>query len=131
MTGVQAPTVSTQRKLVARMVLRAMILPGAFLIAATLILLGEVRYLVHSLQWVEQTQEVTSNIEDLQRLFIDMETGLRAFAATGNEELLQPYAESHSQVRSEFSEIAKRVADSPEQVEQIARLHARFLSWTQ
>lgn len=131
MDEAQTAAASTQRIAVARMVLRAVMLPGAFLLAATFILLGEVRYLVHSLQWVEQTQEVTSNIEDLQRLFIDMETGLRAYAATGDAELLQPYTESHNEVQARFSQIAERVSDSPRQSERIARLHAMFISWTQ
>lgn len=131
MAGAQTQAVPTQRKLVTRMVLRAVMLPGAFLIAATFILLGEVRYLVHSLQWVEQAQEVTGSIDDLQRLFIDMETGLRAYAATGDEELLQPYTESHNQVQGRFKQIAERLADSPEQADRIARLHTKFFFWTQ
>lgn len=131
MQAAHTPAESAQRKAVGRLVLRAVMLPGAFLLAATFILLGEVRYLVHSMEWVDQTDEVTSHIEDLQRLFIDMETGLRAYAATGNEELLQPYKDSEQQVQGRFDQIARLISDNPDEAGKVIKLHEAYLGWTE
>ena len=131
MDAALTPPVLTQRKAVGRLVLRAIMLPGAFLFAATFMLLGEVRYLVHSMQWVDQTDEITSHIDDLQRLFVDMETGLRAYAATGNQELLQPYRESEPQVEGRFTQLAQLLSDNRDQAGRLATLHEAFLAWNE
>jgi PAS domain S-box-containing protein len=125
------PSVSAHRKLVGRLLLRAVMLPAILLTAVTLILLGEVRYLVHSLQWVDTTDEVIAQIDDLQRLFIDMETGLRGYAATGNQELLEPYKESEQRVSDKFDWLAHQASENPEQTQRIAALRSRFLVWIQ
>jgi CHASE3 domain sensor protein len=122
---------STERKVAGRLLIRAVMLPAAFLFVATFILLAEVRYLVHSMRWVDQTDEVNSQIEDLQRLFIDMETGLRAYAATGSEELLQPYRDSEHQVQDRFKTITKLVSENHDLVERIGRLYQSYSDWTQ
>jgi PAS domain S-box-containing protein len=117
------------REPVSRRLLRALMLPAAFLCAATLLLLGEVRYLVSSLGRVDHSHEVIAQIEDLQLLFTEMETGLRAYAATGSEELLQPYTESEQRVSGEFDQIAQLVSDNPGQSARIARLRTSFAQW--
>src|SRR5579859_5171222 len=126
-----APRVTTQRRAVGRMLIRALMLPASFLFASTLILLLEDRYLIHSMQWVDQSDEVKSRTADLQRLFIDMETGLRAYAATGNEELLQPYKDSEKQVQGRFDQVIQNVSDNREERDGVDRLRRGFAQWTQ
>ncbi len=131
MPTTRAPRETKQRRAVGRMLIRALTIPTAFLFASTCILLWEDRYLIHSLQWVDQSDEVKSQTAELQRLFIDMETGLRAYTATGNEELLQPYKDSERQVQGRFDQVSQLVADNAEQREGIDRLRRAFVQWTQ
>ena len=113
------------------MLIRALMLPAAFLFASTCILLWEDRYLIHALQWVDQSDEVKSQTADLQRLFIDMETGLRAYTATGNRELLQPYKDSGDQVQGRFDQLSQFVVDNTELRSGIDRLRRAFVLWNQ
>src|SRR5688572_6470736 len=48
-------------------------------------------YLLSSLSWVEHTDQVTRAASELQRRSIDMETGMRGYLITGEENFLEPY----------------------------------------
>jgi CHASE3 domain sensor protein len=57
---------------------------------------GLIFFLLSSLSWVEHTERVIGNANEITKLSIDMETGMRGYLITGEETF--PAAVRHRQV---------------------------------
>jgi signal transduction histidine kinase len=84
---------------------------------------------LESSSWVSQSQIITRNSASLQRNMIDMETGFRGYLLTGQEEYLDPYLQARDQIPSLVRDMEKMVANSPEQLEYIDKIHLLHLQW--
>src|ERR1035441_9669465 len=72
--------------------------------------------------WVEHTHEVLVELDQVQLLLIDAETGQRGYLYTGDRKYLQPYNFDLSQVDSHVSRVAELTADNPGQQARIPEL---------
>jgi signal transduction histidine kinase len=79
--------------------------------------------------WVAQSQVIARNSSALQRNIIDMETGLRGYLLTGQEEFLTPYLQAQEQLPGLFRDLKKMVANSPEQLRYVERIHQAQSEW--
>ncbi|HKJ37310.1 MAG TPA: CHASE3 domain-containing protein, partial [Anaerolineales bacterium] len=79
---------------------------------------------------VEHDQPVLSNAALLEKLTVDMETGLRGFVITGKDEFLEPYFSGNEAFDQLLEEEKVLVSDNPPQVarlDEILRLHDEWL----
>lgn len=84
-----------------------------------------------SSSWVSQSQIITRNSASLQRNISDMESGLRGYLLTGQEEFLEPYVQSKDQIQPLFQSLAEMTANSPGQqkyLHLIRTLHNQWLN---
>lgn len=85
----------------------------------------------HYASLVEQDLQVLQNAQELQKLVVDAETGLRGFVITSDEEFLEPYhwgtAEFHSLIDIE----KELVSANPYQVRQLEKIEELFDEWNQ
>jgi CHASE3 domain sensor protein/GAF domain-containing protein len=75
---------------------------------------------------VEHDQPVLFNAARLEKLTVDMETGLRGFVITGKDEFLEPYNNGQAEFDQLLEAEKVLVSDNPPQVvrlEEIGRLH--------
>ncbi|MCT7985291.1 CHASE3 domain-containing protein [Laspinema sp. A4] len=77
------------------------------------------RSLVETMNWVNHTNEVKSNIRLLEKVVIDAETGQRGFIFTGNQDFLEPYNQSLRQEMRVFQDLKKLIQDNPEQTQKL------------
>jgi signal transduction histidine kinase len=84
---------------------------------------------LESSSWVSQSQIITRNSASLQRNMIDMETGLRGYLLTGQEEYLDPYVQAKDQIPSLIRDIEKMVANSPNQVKYLDTIRQLHHTW--
>ena len=77
--------------------------------------------MIHDFQVNTLTHEIEKNI-------LDMETGLRGFLITGDENSLQPYEKGQSEWRDSFDELYTLV-DSPEQKEKLLENKGHIIHW--
>jgi len=82
-----------------------------------------------ALQRVDHAQRVIGEEQELLKLNVDMETGLRGFQYTGRGEFLQPYREAAQVVDSKFATFGRLVSGDPSQEAQVASIHASFEQW--
>ena len=78
---------------------------------------------------VEHDQPVLSNIAELQKLQVDMETGQRGFVITGKDEFLQPYNDAQDIFDSLLEEEKALVSDNPPQVARLDELESLHNDW--
>jgi methyl-accepting chemotaxis protein len=76
---------------------------------------------VNTTDWVKHTHTVLSNIQDLEKLLVDAETGQRGFLFTGDEQFLAPYNAAIDNLDGTFDELKSLTADNQAQQ---ARLEA-------
>ena len=67
----------------------------------------------------------------LQKLLLDMETGLRGYLLTGADEFLEPYDQALPLIQPNFDMLNTRVIDQPAQLEWLARTLRDYGQWQQ
>lgn len=72
--------------------------------------------------WVLHSQQVLLNLERVESLLTDAETGQRGFLYTGNSKYLDPYQAAISQIDPQIENLAALTADNPRQQPNIAAL---------
>ena len=78
---------------------------------------------------VEHDQPVLSNIAELQKLQVDMETGERGFVITGEDEFLEPYNNAQDIFDSLIEEEKVLVSDNPPQVVRLEEIESLHNDW--
>ncbi|MFN3770612.1 MAG: response regulator [Ectopseudomonas guguanensis] len=86
-------------------------------------------YLLNVIRWVEHTDQVLNRASELYKLTLDLETGMRGFLLSGNEEYLAPYEQARGKYRPLAEQIIGMVGDNPPQVQRIERLLALQEQW--
>ncbi len=92
-------------------------------------LLFQVLFLRAALLGVDRTHRIISEEQELLKLNVDMETGVRGFQYTGNPEFLQPYREAAPAVDSKFATLDQLVSDNPYQRARLASIQGSFEQW--
>ena len=105
------------------------VIPIVFGATLGLTLLFQIQLLRTALSGVDHTHQVISSEQELLKLNVDMETGLRGFQYTGNPEFLQPYTEAAKIVDSKFAALDRLVSQNPSQRAQVANLRGSFEQW--
>ncbi|GAC1658200.1 MAG: hypothetical protein NVS9B15_19760 [Acidobacteriaceae bacterium] len=80
-------------------------------------------------RWVDHTDQVLATMNDLQRLMIDQEAGLRGYLLTHNTKFLAPERSSTPRIRSDFRQLAQLVFNNPEQKARLAAIAADYEVW--
>ena len=108
---------------------RTVAIPMIALAILATVLLWETQSLHSSMQWVDHTDQVISAGEQLIKLVIDMETGVRGYLETGKSEFLQPYNEANLSISSKFDALRQLVSDNPTQQARLALISSRVDQW--
>ncbi|MBK0402006.1 CHASE3 domain-containing protein [Adhaeribacter sp. BT258] len=82
-----------------------------------------------SSSWVSQSQIITRNSASLQRNISDMESGLRGYLLTGQEEFLEPYVQSKDQVQPLFQSLTEMTVNSPGQQKYLRLIRTLHTQW--
>ena len=93
------------------------------------IFVGLILYLLSTLNWVDHSQRVISNANEVAKLTSDMETGMRGFLITGDETFLQPYDIAKSRIQREIAEVAELVTDNQPQLNRVKRVAGLQTQW--
>ena len=94
-----------------------------------ILLLGVTIYLLHMSQEVERTDDVLSRFLLVEKLGLDMETGLRGFALTREERFLDQFPRAKAMLPRERARLREAIGDDPDTLE-LARAQGEAIeSW--
>ena len=114
-----------------RLLLRLVLVP----IIALALLAGLMIYAFQLMQRdarrVDHTDQVIALTNDLVKLVIDQETGLRGFLFTKDQRFLQPYREAEPRLGPQFSAIAQLIRKDPQQTALLNKLQVQSRAWQQ
>jgi PAS domain S-box-containing protein len=114
-----------------KLLIRLLALPVATLAVLALTLIFGFRQVLRSARRVDRADQVIAHADNLMRLIIDEETGLRGFLLTHDPDFLQPYKDASQRLDPEFATLSDLVRRTPEQAARLERLRAATRSWQQ
>ncbi|MFR0690815.1 response regulator [Enterobacterales bacterium AE_CKDN230030158-1A_HGKHYDSX7] len=112
-----------------RILARNMALPLGICLLGAVLFIGLILYMLDVLGWVEHTDRVISSANEMQRLSVDQESGLRGFLITSDPRFLEPLEQARPRINAGLRSLGQLVADNPPQVERVQRLSAMQDEW--
>jgi PAS domain S-box-containing protein len=114
-----------------RLLFRLLALPIVALGLLALTLAYGIQQMQLSARRVDHSDRVIAQANELVKLMVDEETGLRGFLITRDPIFLQPYREANQQLEPEFTALFELIKHDPEQSARLQRLKTEFPAWQQ
>lgn len=116
------------------MTLRTQLVLGYLLVFLLMIGMSVLTYLEAESQsetdvWVSHTHDVIGRIHNLEKLVVDMETGMRGYLLTGKDEFLEPYNNATDVYNISIKKLQESVSDNPPQVELLEQIKSTIVDW--
>jgi PAS domain S-box-containing protein len=112
-----------------RLLVRLLALPIVTLALLALTLAYGFRLVQRSARRVDRSDQVIAQANNLVKLMVDEETGLRGFLLTGDTLFLQPYQEATQQLGPQFTTLFRLVRREPDQTARLQRLQTASRAW--
>ncbi|TWI60637.1 signal transduction histidine kinase [Pseudoduganella lurida] len=112
-----------------RILFRNITLPLAAGIVSAGVFVAVFVYLLNALTLVEHSERVIGNAQELRKLAVDMETGVRGFLLTGDEVFLSPYKLAKPKMETGLNTLFELVEDNPTQVDRLRNIRAQHAQW--
>jgi CHASE3 domain sensor protein len=111
------------------MLISAVVVPLVLMIGLSGVLLWQIRHLINESQWVDHTDRVIGQANDIRKLLSDMESGERGYLLTGNPQFLESYTDALPEIDPSFERLNSLVADNPAQVRRLNEIRPLSLRW--
>jgi CheY-like chemotaxis protein/signal transduction histidine kinase/CHASE3 domain sensor protein len=112
-----------------RILVRNVTLPLAAGVVSAGVFVILLAYLITTMNWVEHSERVIGNANQISKEMVDMETGLRGYLLAGDESFLQPYVVSKPKVMANIAGLMKLVEDNPVQVDRLRTIQYQQQQW--
>ncbi|WP_175112183.1 CHASE3 domain-containing protein, partial [Paraburkholderia solisilvae] len=112
-----------------RIIRRNIALPLGVGLATVAVFVALIAYLVSTVNWVEHSERVIGDANELMRLAVDRESALRGFLLTGDDAFLAPYQVGQPRFESQIAELTGLVSDNPPQIDRLQRIQTIQSRW--
>ncbi|QGZ40159.1 signal transduction histidine kinase [Pseudoduganella flava] len=112
-----------------RILFRNITLPLAAGIVSAAVFVAVFAYLLHALTMVEHSERVIGNAQELRKLTVDMETGMRGYLLTGEESFLAPYKLAKPKIETAVNTLNELVKDNPTQIDRLRNIRTQQQQW--
>jgi PAS domain S-box-containing protein len=92
-------------------------------------LFWQIKNLLSVMQWVDHSDQIIAQANYTQKLLVDMETGLRGYLLTDNQNFLEPYQKASSSIELEFNKFSGVISDNPSEQQQLTQLRSHYQQW--
>jgi PAS domain S-box-containing protein len=104
-------------------------LPVLLLLILGSFLLWQIEVTGRAQRELDHSDRITAQLQELQNLFIDQETGLRGFQLTGDPVMLAPWKAAATPIQSRFRALQQMFAGDPAQMAELTILRNRYNQW--
>ncbi|MCC5658821.1 CHASE3 domain-containing protein [Nostoc sp. XA010] len=112
-----------------RRLIGAIALPIILLLSLSGVSIWQINRLLKAMQWVDHTNQVIARANGLQKLLLDLETGVRGYQITSKPEFLEPYQQANSTINTTFDQLGDLVSDNPQQTQRLRQIKAEQTGW--
>jgi PAS domain S-box-containing protein len=78
---------------------------------------------------IDHSDQISAQLQELQNLFIDQETGLRGFQLTGDAVMLEPWKAAAGPIQARFATLREMLAGDATQAAAVNELETRYSEW--
>src|SRR5436190_16875790 len=121
----------TQKGQFRRILMRTMVLPPLFMGVLAVVLLWQIDRLLSLQTDINNSSEITVQAFHVEKLIIDLETGVRGYLITGDPIFLQPYNLAIEIIDPEFQRLKNMAGVDPGQKDTVAHLEDTLGEWKQ
>jgi PAS domain S-box-containing protein len=94
------------------------------------LLIWQVRFLLSEAEALNNTNQLISQFSLTQKLFVDLETGVRGYQITGNQDFLEPYKKAEQLITPALEELSEQFGDdNASEKAEIERLRSNYKKW--
>ena len=86
-------------------------------------------YLLAELKSVEHSEQVIGNANEISKLAADMESGMRGFVVSGDEDFLSSYQTARPKIKVDTDALTLQVSDNPTQVARLGMIGKLQTDW--
>jgi PAS domain S-box-containing protein len=112
-----------------RFLRQAFFIPLLALVGLAGLLLWQVTDTRNAESWLDHSDQVSTQIAELERRIIDQQTELRGFELTSDRSMLRTFDTRNAHINEQFTYIRQLVADNPQQIANLVRIHDSYLIW--
>ena len=120
----------TQEQGFGRLFTVALLWPLVLMSVLASLLTLQVKLLMSDAQELNNTNQLLTKLSRTQKLFLDLETGVRGYQITGNPVFLQPYREAQQLITPTLEELSQQIGEeTPLKRTQMKRLRSHYALW--
>ena len=114
-----------------RILTRNVALPLAMSVVTAVVFVAIIAYLINVLTWVEHSERVIGNAQEVSKLSAEMETGMRGYLLAGDDAFLSPYVLARQRMQDGLRSLAEVVKDNQVQSDRVRRVQSAQTQWEQ
>ncbi|MFT5533434.1 MAG: CheY-like chemotaxis protein/CHASE3 domain sensor protein [Burkholderiaceae bacterium] len=96
---------------------------------SALIFVALILYLLSALKTVEHSEQVIGNANEISKLAVDMESGMRGFVMSGDENFLSSYETARPRIKVDMAALMVLVSDNATQVARLKMIEKLHADW--
>jgi len=108
---------------------RSIVLPIVIGIASATLFVILILGLLRTMVWVGHTERVIGSANEVAKLASDMESSMRGFLITKNEEFLAPYRIARPSITNNIAALMTLVADNSSQTQRLKNIQVMQIEW--
>ncbi|BBU32810.1 two-component system sensor histidine kinase/response regulator (plasmid) [Burkholderia sp. THE68] len=112
-----------------RILFRNIALPLGTGLVTAVAFVALVLYLLSGINWVEHSERVIGNAQEIGRLVSEKESAIRGYLITGDDAFLAPYDTAKPKLAADIDTLAELVSDNAPQVDRLIRVRALQAQW--
>jgi PAS domain S-box-containing protein len=112
-----------------RILLTTLLLPLVLLLLLALVLAWQIQRTLREQQRIDHTDRVTAQLNEMERLVVDQETGLRGYQLTHDPTTLEPYQSAEGSLHIAFDRLLALVRDDPDQLRRLRQIRDGHELW--
>ncbi|MDQ3819178.1 MAG: CHASE3 domain-containing protein, partial [Acidobacteriota bacterium] len=112
-----------------RTLTRAGVMPLVLIAVLAGVLFWQINYLLDTVRWVDHTDQVIAQANNIRTLLSDMESGQRGYLLTHNPQFLEPFTRALPEIDPSFERLSRLVSDNPPQVERLNEIRSLSILW--
>jgi PAS domain S-box-containing protein len=112
-----------------QMLIITVLLPLVLLLLLALILAWQIQRTLREQRRIDHTDRITAQMNELERLVVDQETGLRGFQLTRDVNALEPYQNAEGALHGTLDRLLLLVRDDPDQLRRLRQIRDSHELW--
>jgi PAS domain S-box-containing protein len=105
------------------------LLPLVLLLLLALVLAWQIQRTLREQRRIDHTDRITAQLNELERLVVDQETGLRGYQLTHDPTTLVPYQDAEGALHGTLDRLLLLVRDDPDQFQRLRKVRENHEIW--